>query len=119
MTMSYRYRQRNWSGGDLRVHIHGHGDEDGHRYWYRNILPLYTIVYVCGHKYPRSEHNKLVWNKVMISTGKLYKFSPTQNTIKITVSINGQIQAKMAQIKCRALPNISCSPGRSRFPCIN
>lgn len=47
--VSYRYWQRDWSGSDLGIHIHRHGHEDGHRYGYRNILPLHTIVYICGH----------------------------------------------------------------------
>lgn len=49
--MSYRYRQSEWSGGELGIHVHGYGDEDGHRYRYRNILPLHTIVDICGHTY--------------------------------------------------------------------
>lgn len=50
MTQAYRYRQRDWSRGDLGIHVHWDGDEDGHRYGHRNILPLYTIIYICGNQ---------------------------------------------------------------------
>ena len=56
MIMSYRYRQRNWSRSDLGIQVHWHRDEDGHRYGYRNILPLHTIVYICGHRYAESKY---------------------------------------------------------------
>lgn len=54
--MTYRYRQTDWSGSDLGVHIHGYRYENRNRYGYRNILPLNTIIYICEHKYARSEN---------------------------------------------------------------
>lgn len=46
MIVSYRYRQRYWSGSDLGIHIHGHRNEDRNWYWNRNILPLNAIIYI-------------------------------------------------------------------------